>query len=109
MNAIAPGPIPTEGAFSRLLPSEELVERRRRKVPAGRFGSPEELAELAAYLVSDGADWIRGEAIAFDGGEWLRGAGQFNDLLELPPEAWEAIKNRSGRVRRRKPGEEESS
>jgi NAD(P)-dependent dehydrogenase (short-subunit alcohol dehydrogenase family) len=83
LNAIAPGPIPTEGAFSRLLPTKELEAARKRRIPAGRFGTPEELAELAAFLVSDASDWMRGEVVTFDGGEWLRGAGEFNDLLEL--------------------------
>ncbi len=92
LNAIAPGPIPTEGAFSRLLPSAELVERRRARIPAGRFGRPEELAELAAFMVSDAADWMRGEVVTFDGGEWLRGAGQFSDLLEAPPGFWEELR-----------------
>jgi NAD(P)-dependent dehydrogenase (short-subunit alcohol dehydrogenase family) len=82
LNAIAPGPIPTEGAFSRLLPTAELESARKRRIPAGRFGTQEELAELAAFLVSDASDWIRGEIVTFDGGEWLRGAGEFNDLLD---------------------------
>lgn len=86
LNAIAPGPIPTEGAFSRLLPSTELEAARRRRIPAGRFGTPEELAELAAFLVSDAAEWMRGEVVTFDGGEWLRGAGEFNDLVDAGPE-----------------------
>jgi len=83
LNAIAPGPIPTEGAFSRLLPSEKLIESRKRHIPAGRMGTPEELAQLAAFLVSDAADWIRGEVVTLDGGEWLRGAGEFNFMLDL--------------------------
>jgi NAD(P)-dependent dehydrogenase (short-subunit alcohol dehydrogenase family) len=86
LNAIAPGPIPTEGAFSRLLPSKQLEAARKRRIPAGRFGTQEELAELAAFLVSDASDWMRGEVVTFDGGEWLRGAGEFNDLLDVPPE-----------------------
>ena len=102
LNAIAPGPIPTEGAFSRLLPTEELVARRIARIPAGRFGTPEELADLAAFLVSDASDWIRGEVIAFDGGEWLRGAGQFNDFLDLPQETWDALAGKKGRIKRRK-------
>ena len=104
LNAIAPGPIPTEGAFSRLLPTEAMVRQREARIPAGRFGRPDELAELAAFLVSDAADWIRGEVVTIDGGEWLRGAGQFNDFLDLPAEAWEAIRGRSGRVKRRRDG-----
>ena len=86
LNAIAPGPIPTEGAFSRLLPTPELEADRKKKIPAGRFGTPEELAELAAFLVSDAAEWMRGEIVTLDGGEWLRGAGEFSDLLDFPPE-----------------------
>jgi NAD(P)-dependent dehydrogenase (short-subunit alcohol dehydrogenase family) len=86
LNAIAPGPIPTEGAFSRLLPTPELENARKLRIPAGRFGTQDELAELAAFLVSDASDWMRGEVVTFDGGEWLRGAGEFNDLLDMPPE-----------------------
>jgi NAD(P)-dependent dehydrogenase (short-subunit alcohol dehydrogenase family) len=91
LNAIAPGPIPTEGAFSRLMPRADLAEERARRIPAGRFGTPEELAELAAFLISDGADWIRGEIVTLDGGEWLRNAGEFNFLLdeEIP---WDRLK-----------------
>lgn len=92
LNAIAPGPIPTEGAFSRLLPTAELEKARKRRIPAGRFGTQEELAELAAFLVSDASDWMRGEVVTFDGGEWLRGAGEFNDLLDVPPELIAALR-----------------
>lgn len=92
LNAIAPGPIPTKEAFARLLPSEELAERRRRRIPAGRFGKPEELAELAAFMVSDAAEWMRGEVVTLDGGEWLYGAGEFNDLLEAPAEILDNLK-----------------
>jgi NAD(P)-dependent dehydrogenase (short-subunit alcohol dehydrogenase family) len=94
LNAIAPGPIPTEGAFSRLLPTQEMATSRLSRIPAGRFGTPEELAELAAYLVSDSSEWLRGEVVTFDGGEWLKGAGEFNDLLDLPGEIWEELKKR---------------
>jgi len=92
LNAIAPGPIPTEGAFSRLMPSEDYLEKQIAKIPAGRFGTPEELAELASFLVSDASEWMRGEVVTFDGGEWLRGAGEFNDLLELPDAFWESMR-----------------
>ena len=91
LNAIAPGPIPTREAFARLLPSDEAAESRRRRIPAGRFGTPEELAEMAAFLVSDAAEWMRGEVVTLDGGEWLYGAGEFNELLELPAEARETL------------------
>jgi len=78
LNAIAPGPIPTEGAFSRLFPTDEIVEHRKRRIPSRRFGRPEELAELAAYLVSDAADGIRGEAITLDGS--MRTSGPMVEL-----------------------------
>jgi len=97
LNAIAPGPIPTEGAFSRLLPDPSMVEQRIDKIPAGRFGTPEELAELAAYLVSDASEWMRGEVVTLDGGEWLAGAGEFNDLLSLPDSAWESLRKLRGK------------
>ncbi len=92
LNAIAPGPIPTEGAFSRLLPTPELERARKGRIPAGRFGTQDELAELAAFLVSDASDWMRGEIVTFDGGEWLRGAGEFNDLLDVPAEMIAALR-----------------
>jgi NAD(P)-dependent dehydrogenase (short-subunit alcohol dehydrogenase family) len=94
LNAIAPGPIPTEGAFSRLLPTEALETARKRRIPAGRFGTQDELAELASFLVSEASDWMRGEVVTFDGGEWLRGAGEFNDLLDVPPEMIAAMRPR---------------
>ena len=95
LNAIAPGPIPTEGAFSRLLPTAELELARKRRIPAGRFGTQDELAELASFLVSPASDWMRGEVVTFDGGEWLRGAGEFNDLLDEPPEVRNALRRKN--------------
>ena len=97
LNAIAPGPIPTEGAFSRLMPEAGQLRDRQQRIPAGRFGHPEELAELAAYLVSDAADWIRGEVVTLDGGEWLAGAGEFNTLLDQPPSFWDALRRARSR------------
>lgn len=89
--AIAPGVFPTEGAGSRLSPTPELEAKMRARLPLGRTGSPGELADLAAFLVSDAASYINGEVIAIDGGEWLRGAGQFNDLAELTKEEWDRL------------------
>ncbi len=80
LNAIAPGPIPTEGAFSRLLPKKDLEQLAINRVPLRRFGTPEEIANLAAFLVSEGASYINGEVVTMDGGEWLQGAGEFNYL-----------------------------
>ena len=91
LNAIAPGPFPTEGAWSRLIPSAEYEKHAREHHPMKRFGRHEELANLAAYLVSDASGYINGECVIMDGGQWLRGAGEFNDLLELPEQAWEAM------------------
>ncbi len=93
MNAIAPGPIPTEGAFSRLLPKRELEKLATMRVPMRRFGTPEEIANLAAYLVSDGAAYINGEVVTMDGGEWLQGAGEFNYVGQMMSDAdWEMFK-----------------
>lgn len=92
-NAIAPGPIPTEGAFSRLMPVKSLEDLAKKRNPLGRFGTHEELADLAAFLVSDRSGYINGEQIVMDGGEWLKGAAEFSHLGDLmTPEMWEAIK-----------------
>jgi NAD(P)-dependent dehydrogenase (short-subunit alcohol dehydrogenase family) len=93
MNAIAPGPIPTQGAFSRVLPRPELEALALDRNPQHRFGTVEELANLAAFLISDGAGYINGEVIRMDGGEFLQGAGEFSNLGRiLTEEDWQAIK-----------------
>jgi len=91
INAIAPGPFPTEGAWSRLMPSKLFEEHSKDKHPMKRFGRHEELANLAAFLLSDMAEYINGECVVIDGGQWLRGAGEFNDLMLLPESAWEEM------------------
>jgi len=91
LNAIAPGPFPTEGAWSRLLPSKDLEERARTYHPMKRFGKHEELANLAAYLLSEQAEYVNGECVVIDGGLWLRGAGEFNDFVDLPDAAWDML------------------
>jgi NAD(P)-dependent dehydrogenase (short-subunit alcohol dehydrogenase family) len=91
INAIAPGPFPTEGAWSRLMPSKQFEEHSKEKHPMKRFGRHEELANLAAFLLSDMAEYINGECVVIDGGQWLRGAGEFNDLLLLQESAWETM------------------
>lgn len=92
MNAIAPGPFPTKGAWDRLLPGD-LKEKfdLSKKVPLKRVGDHQELANLAAYLVSDFSAYINGEVITIDGGEWLQGAGQFNLLEAVPNELWDML------------------
>jgi len=93
MNAIAPGPIPTQGAFSRLLPRADLEALARNRNPLHRFGTLEEVANLAAFLVSDGSGYINGEVIRMDGGEFLQGAGEFSNLgRALTEEDWQAMK-----------------
>jgi NAD(P)-dependent dehydrogenase (short-subunit alcohol dehydrogenase family) len=92
MNAIAPGPFPTKGAWDRLLPGD-LKEKFdfTKKVPLRRVGEHQELANLAAFLISDFSAYINGEVITIDGGEWLQGAGQFNMLQQLPKEMWDML------------------
>ncbi|MGC2446304.1 MAG: SDR family oxidoreductase [Candidatus Sulfotelmatobacter sp.] len=93
MNAIAPGPIPTQGAFSRVLPRPELEKVALDRNPLHRFGTVEELANLAAFLVSDGSSYINGEVIRMDGGEFLQGAGEFSSLGRiLSDEDWRALR-----------------
>jgi NAD(P)-dependent dehydrogenase (short-subunit alcohol dehydrogenase family) len=95
MNAIAPGPIPTQGAFSRVLPKPELETLALERNPQHRFGTVEQLANLAAFLVSDGSGYINGEVIRMDGGEFLQGAGEFSDLGRLlSNEDWESLRPR---------------
>jgi NAD(P)-dependent dehydrogenase (short-subunit alcohol dehydrogenase family) len=97
MNAIAPGPVPTEGAFSRLLPRPELEQLAKERNPLGRFGTLEEFANLATFLVSDGSAYINGEVVTMDGGEWLQGAGEFTTLGRmLTDKEWEQMKPRKG-------------
>ncbi|HME11353.1 MAG TPA: SDR family oxidoreductase [Candidatus Acidoferrum sp.] len=91
LNAIAPGPFPTEGAWSRLMASKQFEEHAKEKAPMKRFGRHEELTNLAAFLLSDMAEYINGECVVIDGGQWIRGAGEFNDLLMLPETAWEQM------------------
>lgn len=92
MNAVAPGPFPTKGAWDRLLPGD-LQEKFdfSKKVPLKRVGEHQELANLVAYLVSDFSAYINGEVITMDGGEWLQGAGQFNMLEKIPTEMWDML------------------
>ncbi|HEX8546298.1 MAG TPA: SDR family oxidoreductase [Cytophagaceae bacterium] len=92
MNAIAPGPFPTEGAWERLFPAEVAARiDLKKRIPLGRFGEHQELANLAAYLISDFSSFVNGEVITIDGGEWLKGAGEFNHLDVIPEQSWDEI------------------
>jgi NAD(P)-dependent dehydrogenase (short-subunit alcohol dehydrogenase family) len=86
VNAIAPGPFPTEGAWKALMPTPEIEDQARQRIPAGRFGEHAELANLATFLVSDVAPFITGECVTIDGGEWLASGGEFNHLTRIPRE-----------------------
>jgi NAD(P)-dependent dehydrogenase (short-subunit alcohol dehydrogenase family) len=93
-NAIAPGPFPTKGAWDRLLPGD-LKDKfdMKKKIPLRRMGEHQELANLAAYLMSDFSAYINGEVVTIDGGEWLQGAGEFNMLEAIPQEMWDVLEN----------------
>jgi NAD(P)-dependent dehydrogenase (short-subunit alcohol dehydrogenase family) len=92
LNAIAPGPFPTAGAWERLVPRPELAQVFESKNPLKRVGEHIELANLAAFLLSGFAGYINGEVVTIDGGEWLQGAGQFNFLERLSEEDWQSLK-----------------
>jgi NAD(P)-dependent dehydrogenase (short-subunit alcohol dehydrogenase family) len=83
LNAIAPGPFPTEGAFSKLMPTE-MEDEAKGQIPLGRFGEPHELAGLAAFMVSPMAAYMTGECVVLDGGEHLRAGQEFSRLVTLP-------------------------
>jgi NAD(P)-dependent dehydrogenase (short-subunit alcohol dehydrogenase family) len=84
LNAVAPGPIPTEGAWSRLVAFPEAEKNTLERIPLGRFGTPEELANLVVFLLSDLCPYQTGDCITMDGGEWLAGAGEFSDYRKIP-------------------------
>ncbi|XP_054983346.1 2,4-dienoyl-CoA reductase [(3E)-enoyl-CoA-producing], mitochondrial [Sorex araneus] len=90
-NVIQPGPIKTKGAFSRLDPTGQFEKEMIERIPCGRLGTVEELANLAAFLCSDYASWINGAVIRFDGGEEVSISGEFNSLRKVTKEQWDAI------------------
>lgn len=97
-NAIAPGPFPTEGAWSRLLPGD-LVKKfdPASRIPLKRVGEHQELANLAAYLMSDFSAYVNGEVITIDGGEWLRNGGEFSHLELIPNDMWDELEKMRGK------------
>ena len=93
LNAIAPGPFSTKGAWDRLMPNENLARNYTGTVPMGRTGEHSELANLATFLLADQCAYINGAVIPIDGGQWLNGSGTFSWLSELSNEEWVAISN----------------
>jgi NAD(P)-dependent dehydrogenase (short-subunit alcohol dehydrogenase family) len=91
VNAIAPGPFPTEGAWKRLFPDPAFDEQVKNRIPLGRFGEHAELANLAVLLVSEEARYITGECVVIDGGESLAGSGQFSEFIKLDREEFKKV------------------
>jgi NAD(P)-dependent dehydrogenase (short-subunit alcohol dehydrogenase family) len=89
--AISPGTFPTKGAWDRLVPPS-MAKRFESASPIGRVGEHGELADLAAYLVSDRAAYINGDCVTIDGGRWLRGAGLFSFLSYFNESDWQAMR-----------------
>lgn len=90
VNAIAPGPFPTEGAWTRLMPDPKMEEVYKSRIPTGRYGEQWELSNLAAFMMSDLSPYMTGATIPIDGGERLN-SGQFNFIAQMAPR--EELKN----------------
>uniref|UniRef100_A0A8C3RZC0 2,4-dienoyl-CoA reductase 1 n=1 Tax=Chelydra serpentina TaxID=8475 RepID=A0A8C3RZC0_CHESE len=90
-NVIQPGPIRTKGAFSRLDPTGKFEKEMIGRIPCGRLGTVEEIANLATYLCSEYASWVTGAIIRMDGGEYVSMAGEFNDLKKVTNEQWDMM------------------
>ena len=91
-NAIAPGPFPTKGAWDRLFPKPiSTFFNFEKSLPMKRYGNHQELANLAAYMLSDYSGYMNGEVVTLDGGEWINNAGEFNKLEKVPKSAWALI------------------
>jgi len=97
LNAIAPGPFPTKGAWERLFPDPAMGDALLERIPLKRVGEHDELSNLAAYLLSDYSAYITGDVITIDGGEQLAGAGEFNFLEQLSEKQWEAMQEKRKR------------
>ncbi|GAB3002921.1 oxidoreductase [Amycolatopsis acidiphila] len=97
LNALAPGPIPTDYAWEMLNPTDKSAvgATQADQVPMGRMGTIEELANLTIFLLSDACDYLTGETIAMDGGQRLAGPGTFAGLTSLSDEDWAEIRERS--------------
>ena len=83
LNAIAPGPFPTEGAFSRLMPGSQLEKEALSRIPWKRFGEHWELTNLVAYLMSDASPYQTGDEVTIDGAEALFAGQQFAGFAKM--------------------------
>jgi NAD(P)-dependent dehydrogenase (short-subunit alcohol dehydrogenase family) len=93
LNAIAPGPFPTEGAWARLNPMQEGNDSRyNTRNPMGRVGRPSELANMAAFLMSEEVEYINGEVIAIDGAMGIMGNGTFSHMMSYSEQDWVRIR-----------------
>ncbi len=110
-NAIAPGPFPTEGAWSALMPDPSMEEQHKKRIPSRRFGEHIELTNLASYLLAEESGYVNGECVTIDGGEWLMG-GEFNHLTAMPSNVIDGVfgmmKARRDASRAKRRGEGES-
>lgn len=97
LNALAPGPIPTDYAWEMLNPTDKSAvgATQTDQIPMGRAGTVEELANLTVFLFSDACDYLTGETIAMDGGQRLAGPATFAGLTSLSDEDWREIRERS--------------
>ena len=95
VNAIAPGPFPTKGAWDRLNPGGDNDSEFMGSVPVGRLGEMNELQNLATFLMADGCDYLTGQTIAIDGAQYLTGGGTFSALDKVSEEDWEQLRAES--------------
>ncbi|MGB0711110.1 MAG: SDR family oxidoreductase [Gammaproteobacteria bacterium] len=92
VNAIAPGPFPTKGAWERLNPGGNNDSEFMGSVPVGRLGEMSELQNLATFLMADGCDYLTGQTIAIDGAQYLTGGGTFSNLDKVSEDDWEQLR-----------------
>ena len=88
LNAIAPGPFPTEGATKRLRPGADFGESTKVN-PMRRIGKMAELQNLATFLMADGCEWLSGETIAIDGAGYLATGAYFTELDKMSDADWQ--------------------
>jgi len=93
VNAIAPGPFPTEGMTARLSPKGDMQKDSDNTIPMGRMGQMNELQNLATFLMADGCEYLTGQTIAIDGAQYLSGGGTFSQLSKMSDDDWAEIRD----------------